>query len=99
MSPETTTSTTWLRAITSRTIGVSVSIGNVVIVSTRFLTSSTTRRASAPSSSSATTDAPPSEAVERIRRMPSMLWIASSTRMTTPCSTSSGAAARYGPEH
>ena len=72
VSPETTTSTTWLRAITSRTIGFSVSIGNVVIASTSFWTSSTTRRASAPNASSAITDARPSEAVDRIRRMPSM---------------------------
>lgn len=70
--PETTTSTTWLRPISSRTIGTSVSTGNVVIASTLFLTSSTTRRESAPSSSSTTTVAPPSLAVDRIRRMPSM---------------------------
>ena len=70
--PEMEMSVTWFRAISSRTMGFSVSTGNVVIASTWFLTSSTTRRASAPSSSSTMTDALPSDAVDWISLMPSM---------------------------
>ena len=72
VAPEMATSVTWFRAIISRTIGFSVSMGNVVIASTWFLISSTTRRASAPSSSSTATDALPSDAVDWISLMPSM---------------------------
>ena len=71
VSPEMEMSVTWLRAVISRTMGFSVSIGNVVIASTWFLTSSTTRRGSAPSSSSTITDALPSDAVDWISLMPS----------------------------
>ena len=71
VSPEMEMSVTWLRAVISRMMGFSVSIGNVVIASTWFLTSSTTRRASAPSSSSTITDALPSDAVDWISLMPS----------------------------
>ncbi len=77
-------------------IGFSVWSGNVVMASTLLLTSSTTRRASAPRSSSIITEPIPSDAVDWMRLMPSMPWIASSIRTFTPSSTSSGAAPRYG---
>ena len=86
------------REISSRTIGFSVSAGNVSIASTLPLTSSTTLRASAPNSSSMITEPIPSEAVEMICLMPSIPWIASSTRTLTASSTSAGAAPRYGIE-
>ena len=44
MSPETVMSTTCARFVSSRMIGFSVQIGNVVIPSILLLTSSTTRR-------------------------------------------------------
>ena len=69
--PDSAMSTTWLRAVISRTIGVSVSVGKVVIASTRLLTSSTTLRASAPSSSSMSTVPAPSDAVDVSCLMPS----------------------------
>ena len=94
--PDTATSTTWLRPMSSRTIGFSVSTGNVSMASTRPLMSSMTLRASAPSSSSTMTMPIPSEAVEVISPIPSRPWIASSMRMETATSTSSGAAPRYG---
>ena len=94
MSPETAMSTTCCRLVSSRMIGFSVSIGKVVMASMLLLTSSTTRRASAPRSSSIITVPIPSDAVDRIRRMPSMPWIASSMRTLTACSTSSRAAPR-----
>ena len=94
--PEMATSPTWLRAITSRMIGRSVPAGNVAIASTLFRISPIARSASAPSSSSTLTVPPPSAAVARIWRTPSTSRTASSIRMTTPCSTSSGAAPRYG---
>ena len=94
VSPAIATSVTWLRAVSSRMIGSSVSRGKVVIASTLFFTSSTTRRASAPSSSSTMTEALPSDAVDWICLMPSIPWMASSMRITTPSSTSSGAAPR-----
>ena len=59
--PEMEMSVTWLRAVSSRMMGLSVWSGKVVIASTLFLTSSTTRRGSAPSSSSTMTEAMPSE--------------------------------------
>ena len=96
VAPAMAMSMTWLRAISSRMIGFSVPTGNVVIASISFFTSSTIRRASAPSSSSTSTDALPSAANDRICLMPSMSLMASSIRTTTPASTSSGAAPRYG---
>ena len=94
VAPEMAMSVTWFRAISSRMMGSSVSMGNVVMASTWFLISSTTRRASAPSSSSTMTEALPSDAVDWISLMPSTPWMASSTRRITPDSTSSGAAPR-----
>ena len=70
-APEMEMSVTWLRAISSRMMGFSVSMGSVVIASMRALTSSITRRTSAPSSSSTRTDAVPSAAVDWISLMPS----------------------------
>ena len=87
-------STTCCRFVSSRMIGFSVSIGNVVMASMLLLTSSTTRRGSAPRSISITTVPMPSEAVDWIRLMPSMPWMDSSMRTFTACSTSSGAAPR-----
>ena len=94
VAPETATSTTGLRATSSRMIGFSVSTGNVVMASTRLLMSSTTLRASAPSSSSTNTRPIPSLAVDVISLIPSRPWMASSTRTETASSTSSGAAPR-----
>ena len=71
-APEMEMSVTWLRAMSSRMMGFSVSIGKVVIASILALTSSITRRASAPSSSSTSTVAVPSAAVDWISLMPSM---------------------------
>ena len=71
-SPETAMSTACCRLVSSRTIGFSVWIGNVVMASMLLLTSSTTRRASAPRSSSIITEPIPSVAVDWMRLMPSM---------------------------
>ena len=89
-------STTCCRMVSSRMIGFSACSGNVVMVSILLLTSSMTRRASAPSSNSIVTVPIPSDAVDWIRLIPSMPWIASSMRTLTASSTSSGAAPRYG---
>ncbi len=85
---------TWLREISSRMIGFSVSTGNVSMASTLFLISSSTVRASALVSTSTITWPMPSEAVEVICLMPSIPWMASSMRTQTASSTSSGAAPR-----
>ena len=94
--PETAMSTTRNRASISVMIGFSVSSGNVSMASTLALMSSSTRRVSAPSPTSTSTVPEPSSAVDVICSMPSMPWMASSIRMQTPSSTSSGAAPRYG---
>ena len=64
ISPETAMSATCIRFVSSRTIGFSVSIGNVVMASTLLLISSITLRGSAPSSSSIMTEPMPSDAVD-----------------------------------
>ena len=77
-------------------IGFSVSSGKVSRASMRFFTSSNDRDASASSNNSTWTEQRPSFAVERICLTPSIPSSSSSMRMHTPCSTSSGAAPRYG---
>ena len=71
VSPDTATSTTWLRDSTSCMIGFSVSAGKVSIASTWLLISSRTVRVFAPVSTSTNTEAIPSAAVEVICLMPS----------------------------
>ena len=92
--PDTARSITLMRGTSSLTIGFSVSSGKVSMASTRFFTSSRTLRTSAPSSTSIRTVPMFSAAVEVTCLIPSMPWIASSIRMHTPSSTSSGAAPR-----
>ncbi len=84
------------RVSTSETTGFSVSTGKVSMRSTAALMSSSTLRLSASSSSSAVTVPRFSWAVERMRLMPSIEAMASSTRMQTPSSASAGEAPRYG---
>ena len=75
-------STTCARFVSSRMIGFSVSIGNVVIASMLLLTSSTTQRAAVPRSSSLITVPIPSDAVATgSALMPSIPWIASSIHL------------------
>ncbi len=90
--PEIATSSTWRRMIASSMIGFSASSGKVSMASTRDLTSLSSFWTSAPRIASTSTRPTFSLAVERISSMPSRSWIASSMRMTTPSSTSSGAA-------
>ena len=75
--------------------GFSVRAGNVDMASTRVLISLSTSLRSASRDTSAVTVPTPSDAEDSSLTMPSTSWIASSTLMTTPSSTSCGAAPRY----
>ncbi len=76
--------------------GCSVSCGNVVMRSISTLTSSSTSFVLAYSWTSIITTPTPSAHVDVIFLTPSMPATASSTRLITPFSTSSGDAPRYG---
>ena len=77
-------------------MGFSVSAGNVEIASTFAFTSFRTRVTSMFCRTSIMTVHIPSFDMLKKRSMPSTPSMASSMRMQTPCSTSSGAAPRYG---
>ena len=89
-------SRTFLTVSTRLMIGFSVSSGKVSIASTRFFTSSSALDSSALSYNSTDTEHRPSLALDRICLTPSIPSRASSIRIHTPSSTSSGAAPRYG---
>ena len=91
-SPATATLITWRRTTTSWITGSSASSGKVEMASTRVLTSLSSRCTSAPSCASMVTVPAFSAEVEWTSSIPSRPCTASSTRITTPSSTSSGAA-------
>ena len=74
--------------------GFSVSAGKVMMRSTACLISSSTSSGSASISISALTRPEFSTAEDEMRLMPSMPWMASSTRTHTASSTSAGLAPR-----
>ena len=93
-SPASWTFTTGFCQRNSEIRGRSVSAGKVEMPSTAIFSLSIMSGSSTPSSTSTLTTPMPSDDVEEISRMPSMVSMASSTRSTTPFSTSSGAAPR-----
>ena len=96
VSPETTTEMVLPRNCNEDTIGFSVSLGKVLMASTRLLTSLRVTVKSASAKTSRKTVQAPSDAVAVMRSIPSKPSMASSTRIQTAFSASTGAAPKYG---